>query len=155
MSHFCQSQLRPKYAYANSAAVYQTTSLSMKLLYASLHPLQTTCNRIHCPGNVKDVGCCCVVMLGWSVNLTTVFLGRLRPPKRLTSTSRTKGFGYTLLSLFLPTRNRLSNFGRQLSKKHSCEIISKSVHQFSRRSCLKLISIYSPGGHFVQCSRTI
>ena len=36
--------------------------------------------------------CCCVfcftckVMSGWSVNLTTLFLGGLRPPKRLTST---------------------------------------------------------------------
>ena len=28
-------------------------------------------------------------MSGWSVNLTTLFLGRLRPPKRLTSTSCT------------------------------------------------------------------
>ena len=46
-------------------------------------------NRVSC--------CCCVVvlrsryttkvMLGRSVNLTTVFLGRLRAPKRLTSTS--------------------------------------------------------------------
>ena len=26
---------------------------------------------------------------GWSVNLTTLFLGRLRPPKQLTSTSCT------------------------------------------------------------------
>ena len=26
------------------------------------------------------------VMSGWSVNLTTFFLGRLRPPKQLTST---------------------------------------------------------------------
>ena len=26
-----------------------------------------------------------IVMSGWSVNLTTLFLGRLRPPKRLTS----------------------------------------------------------------------
>ena len=46
------------------------------------------------------VGCCCCivvlrprytskVMSGRSVNLTTLFLGRLRPPKRLTSTSCT------------------------------------------------------------------
>ena len=43
--------------------------------------------------------CCCVIVLrprltfkvmsGWSVNLTTLFLGRLRPPKRLTSASCT------------------------------------------------------------------
>ena len=33
---------------------------------------------------------------------------------------------------------------------HWNQIISKSVHWFSRRSLLKLFSIYSPGGHFVQ-----
>ena len=43
--------------------------------------------------------CCCIVVLrpqetskvmsGWSVNLTTLFLGRLKPPKQLTSTSCT------------------------------------------------------------------
>ena len=33
---------------------------------------------------------------------------------------------------------------------HWNQIISKSVHQFSRRSRLKLFSTYSPGGHFVQ-----
>ena len=43
--------------------------------------------------------CCCIVVLrprqtskvmsGRSVNLTTLFLGRIRPPKRLTSTSCT------------------------------------------------------------------
>ena len=32
------------------------------------------------------------------------------------------------------------------------QIISKSVHRFSRGSRLKLFSIYSPGGHFVQQS---
>ena len=37
----------------------------------------------------------------------------------------------------------MSNFGRRLAKEHFCEIISKSVHQFSRGSCLKLFSIYS------------
>ena len=35
---------------------------------------------------------------------------------------------------------------------HWKQIISKSVHWFSRRSHLKLFSIYSPGGHFVQRS---
>ena len=30
---------------------------------------------------------------------------------------------------------------------HWNQIISKSVHRFSRRSHLKLFSIYSPGGH--------
>ena len=33
---------------------------------------------------------------------------------------------------------------------HWNQIISKSVHQFRRKSRLKLFSIYSPGGHFVQ-----
>ena len=35
---------------------------------------------------------------------------------------------------------------------HWNQIISKSAHRFSRRSHLKLFSIYSPGGHFVQQS---
>ena len=47
-------------------------------------------------------------------------------------------------------QNSLSNFSRELPKELSCEIISKSVHRFSRRSYLKLFSTYSPGGHFVQ-----
>ena len=47
-------------------------------------------------------------------------------------------------------QNGLSNFGRGLPKEHSCEIILKSVHRSSGRSCLKLFSIYSPGDHFVQ-----
>ena len=39
---------------------------------------------------------------------------------------------------------------------HWNQIISKSVHQFSRRSRLKLFfSIYSPGGHFLQQSGTV
>ena len=38
---------------------------------------------------------------------------------------------------------------------HWNQIISKSVHRFSRRSRLKLFSIYSPGGHFVQQSGII
>ena len=37
---------------------------------------------------------------------------------------------------------------------HWNQIISKSVHRFSR-SHLKLFSIYSPGGYFVQMSRTV
>ena len=35
----------------------------------------------------------------------------------------------------------MSNFGRGLAKEQFCEIISKSVHWFSRGSCLKLFSI--------------
>ena len=38
---------------------------------------------------------------------------------------------------------------------HWNQIISKSVHRSSRRSLLKLFSIYCPGGHFVQLSRTV
>ena len=38
---------------------------------------------------------------------------------------------------------------------HWNQIISKSVHRFSRRNRLKLSSIYSPGGHFVQHSGTV
>ena len=46
-------------------------------------------------------------------------------------------------------RNSLSNFSREFPKESSCEIISKSVLRISRRSRLKLFSIYSPGGHLV------
>ena len=38
---------------------------------------------------------------------------------------------------------------------HWNQIISKSVQRFSRRSRLKLFSIYSPGDHFVQHSGTV
>ena len=38
---------------------------------------------------------------------------------------------------------------------HWNQFISKSVHWFSRRSRLKLFSVYSPGGHFVQQSGTV
>ena len=38
---------------------------------------------------------------------------------------------------------------------HWDQIISKSVHLLSRRSRLKLFSIYSPGGHFVQQSEMV
>ena len=52
-------------------------------------------------------------------------------------------------------QNSLSNFSRELPNEPSCEIISKFVHQFSRRSRLKFFPIYSPDGHFVQRSETI
>ena len=38
---------------------------------------------------------------------------------------------------------------------HCNQIISKSLHRFSRRSPLKLFSIHSPGGHFVQQTGTV
>ena len=49
----------------------------------------------------------------------------------------------------------MSNFSRGSEKEHFCEIISKSVHWFSRGSCLKLFSIYSSGSHLVQQSGTV
>ena len=49
----------------------------------------------------------------------------------------------------------MSNFGKGLAKEHLYEIISKSVHRFSKGSCFKLFSIYSPGGHLVQQSGTV
>ena len=55
----------------------------------------------------------------------------------------------------LMAQNSLSNFGREIPKETSCEIISKPIDRFSRRSRLKLFSIYSPGGHFVQRSGTV
>ena len=56
-------------------------------------------------------------------------------------------------------RNGLSNFGRQSPKEHSCEIISKSVHQFQNlvleKKSFKGFSIFSSGGHLVQRSGRI
>ena len=60
----------------------------------------------------------------------------------------------TLVAILFNGTEQLSNFSRELPKEPSCKIISKSVHQFSI-SPLKLFSIYSPGGHFVQQSGTI
>ena len=42
-----------------------------------------------------------------------------------------------LVAILFNGANSLSNFSRELPKEASCEIISKSVHQFSRRSRLK------------------
>ena len=50
--------------------------------------------------------------------------------------------------------NDLSNFDRESTKEHFCEIILKSGH-WPRRCHLKGFSIFSTGGHFVQRSRTI
>ena len=60
-----------------------------------------------------------------------------------------------LVAILFKEQNHLSNFGRRLAKEYFCKIISKSVQQYSRRSCLNLFSIYSPGGHFVQQSGTV
>ena len=50
-----------------------------------------------------------------------------------------KCFLFLALAAILFNRaNSLNNFGRGPSKEYSCEIISKSVHWFSRRHRLKL-----------------
>ena len=52
-------------------------------------------------------------------------------------------------------QNHFSNFSRESSKKHFCEIILKSAHWPGRRCRLKGFSIFSFDGHFVQRSGTI
>ena len=70
------------------------------------------------------------------------------------------------LSVLISQRNLYNSFKSLKDKRaimalgrspeyHWNQIISKSVHRFSRRSRLKLFSIKSPGGHFVQQSRTV
>ena len=51
-------------------------------------------------------------------------------------------------------RNDFSNFGRGSPKEDFCEFILKSFH-WSRRCHLKVLSIFSSDGHFVQWSETI
>ena len=50
--------------------------------------------------------------------------------------------------------NDFSTFGKGSSKKHFCEIILKSGHWSRKRGHFKVFSIFSSGGHFVQCNRT-
>ena len=57
------------------------------------------------------------VMSGWSVNLATLFLGRLRPPQWLTSTSCTN-FGLKT-GVFFPCHNK--------DVDHSCKIMVLNV----------------------------
>ena len=68
--------------------------------HRSSYALRLSCNHCASPCSYVCVCCCCCVVIlrpwktskamsGRSVNLTTLFLGRLRPPKRLTSTSCT------------------------------------------------------------------
>ena len=59
-----------------------------------------------------------------------------------------------MVSLRNKNKRAMMALGRS-PEYHWDQIISKSVHRFSRRSCLKLFSIYSPGGHFVQQSGTV
>ena len=89
----------------------------------------------------------------WTVTLGT-FLYDFFKIDALVKEKSIEGFSIfiALAAILFNGAERLSNFGRQSPKEHSCEIISKSIHRFSRSSCLKFISIYSPGGHFVQCS---
>ena len=62
---------------------------------------------------------------------------------------------FNLLILTLGINKRAMTALGRSPEYHWNQIISKSVHQFSRRSRLKLFSIYSPGGHFVQQSGTV
>ena len=49
----------------------------------------------------------------------------------------------------------MSNFGRGSPKEPSCVIISKSIFWFRRRRRLKVLSIFSSGGHLVQRSKKV
>ena len=53
------------------------------------------------------------------------------------------------ISVYLTNKRAMMALGRS-PEYHWNQIISKSVHRFSRRSRLELFCIYSPGGHFVQ-----
>ena len=55
---------------------------------------------------------------------------------------------YTKHTIFNINKRAMLALGRS-PEYHWDQIISKSVHRFSRGNCLKLFSIYSPGGHFV------
>ena len=50
--------------------------------------------------------------------------------------------------------NHFSNFGKGALEKHFCEITLQSGHWHGRCQ-LKVFSIFSSGGHFVQRSGTI
>ena len=58
---------------------------------------------------------------------------------------------YTQYTIFKVNKRAMMALGRS-PEYHWDQIISKSVHRFSRGSRLKLFSIYSPGSHFVQQS---
>ena len=66
----------------------------------------------------------------------------------------------TIFVLNIPKENNSESNKRAMMalgrspEYHWNQIISKSVHRFSR-SRFKLFSIYSPGGHFVQQSGTV
>ena len=72
----------------------------------------------------------------------------------LESPHRGDSNGYAQHTIFNINKRAMMALGRS-PEYHWDQIISKSVHGFSRRSRLKLFSIYSPGDHFVQQSGTV
>ena len=62
---------------------------------------------------------------------------------------------FALTAILFSEQNHFSNFSRESSKEHFCEIILKSAHWPGRRCRLKGFSIFSFDGPFVQRSRTI
>ena len=79
------------------AATGRQNNVLLMSMMTSLHVISTACARW---GNIKCLTCLISIAftflllllffyVGRSVNLTTLFLGRLRPPKRFTSTSCT------------------------------------------------------------------
>ena len=61
---------------------------------------------------------------------------------------------FPFLALVQPSGTIFSNFANGVYEEHICEIILKLCH-WSRRCRLKVFSIFSAGGHFVQLSRTL
>ena len=60
-----------------------------------------------------------------------------------------------LAAILFHVADRLCNFGRGSTKKHSCIIISKSILFFQEKKLFKGFSIFSSGGHLVHRSRTV
>ena len=58
---------------------------------------------------------------------------------------------FALVAILFSGAEQLSNFERGSPKEHFCEIILKSGHWPSKG----FFSIFSSGGHFVQCNGTI
>ena len=95
---------------------------------------------------------CAILVEGHPANIPELLFQN--PATGFWQRSHLKVFIFLTLVAILLNGVEQSNFGTGLTEEHSCEIISKSVHQFSRRNPLKLCSIYSSCGHFVQRSRT-
>ena len=62
---------------------------------------------------------------------------------------------FALTAILFSGAEPFSNFSRESSKEHLCEIILKSAHWPGTRCRLKGFSIFSFDGHFVQRSGTI